>query len=468
MYVLIQTVDRKEFVERTFPHAYDVLVYQEGGHYYAKDRNGNVICTDSPSACIQEAVDFVSAFGGGKVLIGSGIFKIDYTIRPKSNITISGFGNNTVLLKTTNIDPNPDLRYRVFYGNGVSNVVIEDLVVDGNKDNLPWSGTALDYHAVRFDNSTNIDIRNIVVRYVKAGAGIVIYKSRKVKIIGNRIHDNGSQADNLPSDAIYVGHSTDVIVAHNIVENVTDTGTACDNDNDVIIIGNRYINTLSNGITWYNIDNDPPLANRAVIMGNIIQGAVRGIWLDVSPNSGAPFAENAWIVSNIILNTAIGIEIAGSKNVFVEGNYIDTTSYAAIHTNNPYPTNIRIKNNVVVNGSVFGIGNEGNVSDIEIVGNVLINNRYQIVPLLGIIRDNVGFPTRNSGVAKFSGDGTTTQFKIAHGLVSTPGKVVATPASADAARNFYVTADSTYIYINYTTAPPSGTDNVVLYWYAEV
>jgi len=459
---------KKISTEGWWPNSHDALVYQEGGHYYAKDRNGKVICVDSPSACIQEAVDFVSALGGGKVLIGSGIFKIDYTIRPKSNITISGFGNNTVLLKTANIDPNPDLRYRVFYGNGVSNVVIEDLVVDGNKDNLPWSGTAWDYHAVRFDNSTNIDIRNIVVRYVKAGAGIVIKGGSKIRIIGNRVHDNGSQADKLPSDAIYVGHATDVIVAHNIAENVTDTGTACDNDNDVIIIGNRYINTLANGITWYNINNNPPYSNRAVIMGNIIHGAERGIWIDINRDSGAPFAENAWIVSNIILNTTIGIEIARAKNVFIEGNYIDTTSYAGIHTNNPNSTNIRIKNNVVVNGSVFGIGNEGNVSDIEIVGNVLINNKYQITPLKGIIRDNIGFPTRNSGVAKFSGDGTTTQFKIAHGLVTTPGKVVATPASADAARNFYVTADSTNIYVNYTTAPPAGTDNVVLYWYAEV
>jgi hypothetical protein len=75
---------------------------------------------------------------------------------------------------------------------------------------------------------------------------------------------------------------------------------------------------------------------------------------------------------------------------------------------------------------------------------------------------------KNSGVATFSGDGTTTQFKIAHGLVSTPSKVLVTPASSSASGAFYVTADSTYIYINYATAPPSGTNNIVLYWYAEV
>jgi len=74
----------------------------------------------------------------------------------------------------------------------------------------------------------------------------------------------------------------------------------------------------------------------------------------------------------------------------------------------------------------------------------------------------------NKGTATFSGDGSTTQFKIAHGLVSTPSKVLVTPMSADAAGDFYVTADDTYIYINYKTAPPSGTDNIKLSWYAEV
>jgi len=39
--------------------AYDVLVYQEGGHYYARDRQGNLVCVDSPTACLQEAINFL-------------------------------------------------------------------------------------------------------------------------------------------------------------------------------------------------------------------------------------------------------------------------------------------------------------------------------------------------------------------------------------------------------------------------
>jgi len=77
---------------------------------------------------------------------------------------------------------------------------------------------------------------------------------------------------------------------------------------------------------------------------------------------------------------------------------------------------------------------------------------------------------KNSGIATFSGDGSKTQFLIAHGLASTPdkGKTRVWALSADAADNFWIDVDDTYIYVNYKTAPPSGTDNVVLGWYAEV
>ena len=85
-----------------------------------------------------------------------------------------------------------------------------------------------------------------------------------------------------------------------------------------------------------------------------------------------------------------------------------------------------------------------------------------------VIYKVAGKGSLNSGIATFSGDGSTTQFKIEHGLVKAPSKVQVTPMSADAAGDFYVTADDTYIYINYSTAPPSGTDNVKVSWCAEV
>lgn len=79
-----------------------------------------------------------------------------------------------------------------------------------------------------------------------------------------------------------------------------------------------------------------------------------------------------------------------------------------------------------------------------------------------------GHITENSGTATFSGDGSTTQFTIPHGLAAEPTSVNVTPLSPDAARSFYVTKDETNIYVNYLTPPPEGTDNVVLSWKVEV
>ena len=98
------------------------------------------------------------------------------------------------------------------------------------------------------------------------------------------------------------------------------------------------------------------------------------------------------------------------------------------------------------------------------VSTPIVNN----IPGKVYFENSWNYITKNSGKATFSGDGTTTQFKISHGLASTPSKVLVTPGSSDAKGTFYVTADATYIYVNYTTAPPAGTNNIDLYWYAEV
>jgi len=98
----------------------------------------------------------------------------------------------------------------------------------------------------------------------------------------------------------------------------------------------------------------------------------------------------------------------------------------------------------------------------------LANTNVDIQTIGRIVYATTGKFSRNSGTATFSGDASTKVFTIAHGLVAKPSKIKVWPMSADACLDFYVTADDTYIYVNYLTAPPSGTDNVVLGWEAEV
>ena len=72
----------------------------------------------------------------------------------------------------------------------------------------------------------------------------------------------------------------------------------------------------------------------------------------------------------------------------------------------------------------------------------------------------------SGGLAVFSGDGATTEFLIEHGLSAKPDVVLVTPASPDAKDLQHAYADDTHIHVVFSAAPPSGTDNVKVYWLA--
>jgi len=60
---------------------YDVIVFTKGGHYFAIDEDGTTICQDSPTSCIQEAMNYLyKTKGGGKIYIKSGHYPVNQTI----------------------------------------------------------------------------------------------------------------------------------------------------------------------------------------------------------------------------------------------------------------------------------------------------------------------------------------------------------------------------------------------------
>lgn len=73
----------------------------------------------------------------------------------------------------------------------------------------------------------------------------------------------------------------------------------------------------------------------------------------------------------------------------------------------------------------------------------------------------------NENITNFTGDGTTTTFSVAHGLITTPSKYFMQPLN-DLAKNYSTfSADTTYLYVKFSSAPPSGS-TLSYYWYAEV
>lgn len=93
--------------------------------------------------------------------------------------------------------------------------------------------------------------------------------------------------------------------------------------------------------------------------------------------------------------------------------------------------------------------------------------------IIGAITGTSGTTTfgpvaENSGVAVFSGNGSTTAFTITHGLYATPTSWYAEAASAAANGASFTTASSTTLTVTFAVAPATGTNNVSLAWRARV
>jgi len=72
----------------------------------------------------------------------------------------------------------------------------------------------------------------------------------------------------------------------------------------------------------------------------------------------------------------------------------------------------------------------------------------------------------HGGLAVFSGDGSTIVFRITHGLTGTPTTVSVVKAVGDLPDIDHVEVDATYIDVYFKSPPPSGTDNVKLFYIA--
>jgi trimeric autotransporter adhesin len=74
------------------------------------------------------------------------------------------------------------------------------------------------------------------------------------------------------------------------------------------------------------------------------------------------------------------------------------------------------------------------------------------------------FNAENCGIATGSGNGSTTVFNVAHSLGSVPSNAMIICSSHTI--TFTYTTDSTNIIVTFTTAPGSGTNNVIFHWRA--
>jgi parallel beta-helix repeat protein len=219
------------------------------------------------------------------------------------------------------------------YGTSLTSLEIEKCVL---------VGTVAQQMMVRVESSSNVRILN---NDLSGGADLLyIYKTSKVNIEGNFLHDN-----------------TDAGSYENGIHLVTDVSTAM---SGVVIKGNQLKDLARHGITMWsgdcavydNADQDGKrqLTNVTIVGNTLDTCAGAGIW--------GSLLEGITVTGNTLRNiTAEGIDFEGSRNCVAHGNtlYNAGPNYGSLTTFFGSHDIVFSNNSVMMENDEFAIGGSG-------------------------------------------------------------------------------------------------------------
>jgi len=458
---------------------YDIIVYKEGDEVRAENRKGQKIASGRAGSAdgevIQKGINEAAQYS---LVYLNGEFNLERGIILPSFISISGG-------KLTAKD-NANLDYLLKISGGIKFINIYDITIDGNKSNGNPNIAGILVEA-ETPNKASGWSKVALSRIINCNKGIYLKgysDSIWERVWHFQISTNWFGGNDGPNDYnIYGNLAHAVVVTGNALEDAT-TGIYLKQCRGWAITSNWFDDHTDYGICldevsseYYcfvtianNYFTDSGIQNACIFIGYC---SVNNLIINNEFNYVKKYAIHIKGRRNHVLNniinmaggdTAIRCEYDGklniiSNNFLLAGNtgiYVSSSPTYSLITGNKFDT------------CSIGIYFRGSHTVIENNHFFAVTTPMDVVNSEGIVRRNFGYCTENSGTATFSGDGTTTQFSIAHGLVSEPSKVLVTPMTEDAAGDFYVTKDATNIYVNYLSAPPSGSNNVKLSWYAEV
>jgi hypothetical protein len=161
------------------------------------------------------AAEAVDAAGGGTVALGAGTYHVSTSIPVSSNVTIQGLGAATII----QAPPTPHAFSLIDNASeGISNIVIQNLVLDGN---IPlgaygsgvYAGAGIYFYALG-NPISGLTIQNVEIK--NTGIGIYLNSTSNVDIAYSYIHDNNP--GNFAHNAYFVG-CDDVTVSHSRFDN---------------------------------------------------------------------------------------------------------------------------------------------------------------------------------------------------------------------------------------------------------
>ena len=437
------------------------IIYKDDlGYVCAKNgETGKIDFRNTDAATvIQNAIDALT--NGGKVLIKEGIYSISTQINLKPKVSIIGSGINKTILKAE-----AGATYDAIFGmdsytrNDVINVEIAYMSLDGEGSSVkyglyPRTGRSF-YHHLHIHHFADT---GIVMTSVTQSAEDYIFPENY--IYNCFIHNHPNYGINLFSGDSYV---TNVITHYNSKMGIR--------------IGGAY-----NFLAFCHSFSEGENATGFGIYGNgttlvACEAETGAAQLKTGFYIAAQYGVR--LIGCKVFSAQYGVAFANCEEAQIIGLHTRDITSNAIHiwTGNTVTT-------LVIQGCVFrgtagsDLRKDGDITNLFLIGNSMpkgIAGAGTITNLYAI--KNRGYITENSGVATFSGDGSTTDFEIGvHGLaVTDPDKIVVkvTPISSDAIAaspciGYVDPADNTKIRVKFASAPASGTDNVKIIWKAEV
>lgn len=173
-------------------------------------------------------------------------------------------------------------------------------------------------------------------------------------------------------------------------------------------------------------------------------------------------------------------EVQAPSHMFIRGNVIKGAFDRGIYNSTAPSTEFVIDDNFIEGYRTTGIqvrsagnlklrrnsvNNNGSGNEIAFSGDVGASLTAGMV-----VKDNKPNKSRQEGTYTFDGNAGVTSYTIPHTLLGKPTRfnVISGNAVAGTAEIAYVTPWSTNLTISFKTAPPTGTGNVTVHWWAEI
>lgn len=385
---------------------------------------------------IQAAIDALPT-GGGTVLLLEGVFRVATDIAMRSNVTLEGTGFSTILML------NPNTNKNIITATDVSNFCIQSMLLDGNKDNntdqnniLLQNGIHIE-HCYRSVVSTliiqNCEESGIHVMPVNGATGSELAYNTFLNIVS---HNNTKCGMYINSYAEYMQISNCVFA-----------------NNGTYGVCNLSANlTFSSCIMCENAGSGVGIIVESKTTNNTFTGC------QVNHNLGHGFRLHSVFGTQIenckiIANRLHGILLHGGSQHIVTGNVVSTNCYETTGNDN-----ICIEDsssyNIITNNSIQKSSGAARYGINEISGDYNIISKNGIgahgtapvykTGLNTIFEKNIGYVTDKTGNATITAAATTVE--VTHGLAAAPTRVLLSPTTATAGKQYYVSAkaDTTF------------------------